>query len=176
MAKLPRAETGYLPATILLVVGKAYMITCKVDVLDGLVEGATKTLELCDWRSRPTEEDRPGDRTDNTAPPVNVVRPAVRWMHMVAADDGDDGGLGSACLKCLCLQFDLKATGKLIIMVLFAFTGPFVGLMFLAIAFPFVQAKSVQSGSKPPPMPVTLKYCPENITIVSNVTTLASTP
>ncbi|KAL3248091.1 hypothetical protein MRX96_056683 [Rhipicephalus microplus] len=69
MAKLPRAETGNLPATILLVVHKAYMIACKVDVVDGLMNGAIETLGLCDWRSRLIEEYRPVYRTDSTAPP-----------------------------------------------------------------------------------------------------------
>ncbi|KAL1431969.1 hypothetical protein MTO96_013722 [Rhipicephalus appendiculatus] len=39
-----------------------------------------------------------------------------------------------------------------------------------------VMWQSVQSGAKPPPMPVTLEYCPENVTTVSNVTTSLSTP
>ncbi|KAL1486103.1 hypothetical protein MTO96_031531 [Rhipicephalus appendiculatus] len=39
-----------------------------------------------------------------------------------------------------------------------------------------VMWQSVQSGAKPPPMPVMLEYCRENVTSQSNVTTLLSTP
>ncbi|KAL3247912.1 hypothetical protein MRX96_056782 [Rhipicephalus microplus] len=102
--------------------------------------------------------------------------------------------LGVVMTACSCACLYMGTITRLIIMMLSAFTGPFVGLMILAISFPFVHAKgagistllmigfqlvvvwqSLQSGTKPPPMPVTLEYCPENIGTVSNITTVLST-
>ncbi|XP_075750358.1 sodium-coupled monocarboxylate transporter 2-like [Rhipicephalus microplus] len=103
--------------------------------------------------------------------------------------------LGVVMTACSCACLYMGTITRLIIMMLSAFTGPFVGLMILAISFPFVHAKgagistllmigfqlvvvwqSLQSGTKPPPMPVTLEYCPENIGTLSNITTVLSTP
>ncbi|KAH7959857.1 hypothetical protein HPB49_014415 [Dermacentor silvarum] len=42
------SEFGNLPREILLVVGKPYMITSNIDVVDGLVNGAVGTLKLCE--------------------------------------------------------------------------------------------------------------------------------
>ncbi|KAH6928755.1 hypothetical protein HPB50_019238 [Hyalomma asiaticum] len=89
------------------------------------------------------------------------------------------------------------ANAHVIMMVLSASTGPFVGLLILAIAFPFVHTKgagistllllgfqllvmwqAIHSGAKPPLMPVSLDYCPDNSTLFessSNVTTLLPT-
>ncbi|KAH9381971.1 hypothetical protein HPB48_023051 [Haemaphysalis longicornis] len=70
-----------------------------------------------------------------------------------------------------------------ILMVSAVATGPFVGLLLLAVAFPFVHSKgagistlimlilqlvvmwqAIHSGTTPPRMPVTLDYCPVNST------------
>ncbi|XP_049272783.1 sodium-coupled monocarboxylate transporter 1-like [Rhipicephalus sanguineus] len=95
--------------------------------------------------------------------------------------------------SCICIY--MGSITRVIMMVLSASTGPFVGLLVLAIAFPFVHTKgagistllllgfqllvmwqAIQSGAKPPLMPVTLDYCPVNSTLPessSNITTIA---
>uniref|UniRef100_A0A0K8RMF7 Putative na+:iodide/myo-inositol/multivitamin symporter n=1 Tax=Ixodes ricinus TaxID=34613 RepID=A0A0K8RMF7_IXORI len=76
-------------------------------------------------------------------------------------------------------------------------SGPFVGLYLLALAFPWVNAKGaavsaiftmalqiwavagkLEAGIHPPRMPVTLDYCPQNITteMILNSTSAPSTP
>ncbi|KAL1431971.1 hypothetical protein MTO96_013724 [Rhipicephalus appendiculatus] len=97
--------------------------------------------------------------------------------------------------SCICIY--MGSITRVIMMVLSASTGPFVGLLILAIAFPFVHTKgagistllllgfqllvmwqAIHSGAKPPFMPVTLDYCPDNSTHLessSNITTIAPT-
>ncbi|XP_037579952.1 sodium-coupled monocarboxylate transporter 2-like [Dermacentor silvarum] len=99
---------------------------------------------------------------------------------------------------CSCACVYMGSITRIVMMVLSASMGPFVGLMLLAVAFPFVHAKgagistllllgfqlvvmwqSMQSGVKPSLMPVTLEYCQENsshVETTSNVTTSLSTP
>ncbi|XP_077488940.1 sodium-coupled monocarboxylate transporter 2-like [Amblyomma americanum] len=83
--------------------------------------------------------------------------------------------------SCVCVY--LGSVTRTIIMVTSAATGPSIGLLILAVAFPFVHSKGagistlimfavqlvfmwlrIQSGIKPPLMPVTLDYCQENST------------
>lgn len=83
--------------------------------------------------------------------------------------------------SCVCVY--MGSIIRVILMVSAVATGPFVGLLLLAVAFPFVHSKgagistllmllmqfivmwqAIQNGATPPRMPVTLDYCPENNT------------
>lgn len=90
-------------------------------------------------------------------------------------------GILMTLYSCICIY--MGSITRVIMMVLSASTGPFVGLLILAIAFPFVHTKgagistllllgfqllvmwqAIHSGTKPPFMPVSLDYCPDNST------------
>ncbi|KAL3194630.1 hypothetical protein MRX96_016091 [Rhipicephalus microplus] len=128
---------------------------------------------------------------------VDVLSPSFHKvkLHFKWVARGTAFLLGVVMTACSCACLYMGTVTRLIMMVMSAFTGPFVGLLFLAIAFPFVHAKgagistlltvvfqlvvmwqSVKSGAKPPTMPVTLKYCAENVTAMSNITTYLSMP
>lgn len=83
--------------------------------------------------------------------------------------------------SCVCVY--MGSIIRVILMVSAVATGPFVGLLLLAVAFPFVHWKgagistllmlmvqlglmwhAILSGATPPRMPVTLDYCPDNST------------
>lgn len=91
-----------------------------------------------------------------------------------------------------CVCFYMGSLTRLVMMAYGAATGPFVGLFILATVFPFVHSKgagistllvlaaeivamwrSISSGVKPPHMPVSLDYCPENGT-AAHLTTNAT--
>lgn len=86
--------------------------------------------------------------------------------------------------SCVCVY--MGSIIRVILMVSAVATGPFVGLLLLAVAFPFVHSKgagistllmlflqfivmwqAIQNGATPPRMPVTLEYCPVNGTYFS---------
>lgn len=92
-------------------------------------------------------------------------------------------GTGIIMTMYSCVCFYMGSIIRVILMVSAVATGPFVGLLLLAVAFPFVHSKgagistlvmlilqlivmwqAIQSGTTPPRMPVTLEYCPENST------------
>ncbi|XP_077541159.1 sodium-coupled monocarboxylate transporter 2-like [Haemaphysalis longicornis] len=83
--------------------------------------------------------------------------------------------------SCVCVY--MGSVTRVVIMVYSAATGPFVGLLILAVAFPFVHSKGagiatlvmlivqmiimwqiITKGAMPPHMPVTIDYCPQNKT------------
>ncbi|XP_075726764.1 sodium-coupled monocarboxylate transporter 2-like [Rhipicephalus microplus] len=89
--------------------------------------------------------------------------------------------------SCVCVY--MGSLTKLLMIAYGAATGPFVGLFILAIMFPFVHSKGagastllmivgelvamwwyLSSGTKAPPMPVSLDYCPGNASSTSLVT------
>ncbi|XP_049524232.1 sodium-coupled monocarboxylate transporter 1-like [Dermacentor silvarum] len=93
------------------------------------------------------------------------------------------------CYSCVIAYMGSVTT--LLIMAYGVATGPFVGLFILAIVFPFVHSKGagistllmlaaevfalwryIDSGIKPPHMPVSLHYCPDNTTFTSYGTNL----
>ncbi|XP_054922395.1 sodium-coupled monocarboxylate transporter 2-like [Dermacentor andersoni] len=130
---------------------------------------------------------------DVLSPRFHSVKLHFKWVARCTAFL-----LGATMTLCSCACVYLGSITRIIIMVLSASMGPFVGLMILAIAFPFVHAKgagistllllgfqlvvmwqSIQSGFKPSLMPVTLDYCQENgshVEVMSNATNSLSTP
>ncbi|XP_077538827.1 sodium-coupled monocarboxylate transporter 1-like [Haemaphysalis longicornis] len=85
--------------------------------------------------------------------------------------------------SCVCAY--LGSIIRVLLMVKSAATGPFTGLLFLAIGFPFVHSKGagistmvalafqlfvlwqdINSGARAPRMTATLDYCPENSTYI----------
>ncbi|KAM7297585.1 uncharacterized protein ISCGN_022736 [Ixodes scapularis] len=57
--KMATSEFGNLPREILLVVGKPYMITSNIAVVDGLVNGAVGTLKLCERQAAGNDDAYP---------------------------------------------------------------------------------------------------------------------
>ncbi|XP_075553613.1 sodium-coupled monocarboxylate transporter 2-like [Dermacentor variabilis] len=126
---------------------------------------------------------------DVLSPNIKGVNSHVKWITR-----GTAFLLGAMMTLYSCICVYMGSITRVIMMVLSASTGPFVGLLLLAIAFPFVHTKgagistllllgfqllvmwqAIYTGAKPPLMPVTLDYCPENSTHVqssSNFTTL----
>ncbi|XP_050027153.2 sodium-coupled monocarboxylate transporter 2-like [Dermacentor andersoni] len=126
---------------------------------------------------------------DVLSPNIKGVNSHVKWITR-----GTAFLLGAMMTLYSCVCVYMGSITRVIMMVLSASTGPFVGLLLLAIAFPFVHTKgagistllllgfqllvmwqAIYTGAKPPLMPVTLDYCPENSTDVqssSNFTTL----
>ncbi|XP_077538521.1 sodium-coupled monocarboxylate transporter 2-like [Haemaphysalis longicornis] len=91
--------------------------------------------------------------------------------------------LGSIMTLYSCACYYMGSVTRVIIMVQSASTGPFVGLMLLAVIFPFVHSKgagfstlimlavqlvlmwhNMTHASRPPLMPLTLDHCPDNST------------
>lgn len=128
---------------------------------------------------------------------VDVLSPHFKGAssHVKWITRGTAFLLGTLMTMYSCICIYMGSITRVIMMVLSASTGPFVGLLILAIAFPFVHTKgagistllllgfqllvmwqAIQSGAKPPLMPVTLDYCPVNSTLLessSNITTIA---
>ncbi|XP_037570538.2 sodium-coupled monocarboxylate transporter 2-like [Dermacentor silvarum] len=99
--------------------------------------------------------------------------------------------LGAVMTSYSCVIVYMGSVTRLLMMAYGAATGPFVGLFILAIVFPFVHSKgagistllmiaaqvvalwrSIDGGIKPPHMPVSLHYCPDNTTFTSYGTNL----
>lgn len=130
---------------------------------------------------------------------VDVLSPHFKGAnaHVKWITRGTAFLLGAIMTMYSCICIYMGSITRVIMMVLSASTGPFVGLLILAIAFPFVHTKgagistllllgfqllvmwqAIHSGAKPPLMPVSLDYCPDNSTLFessSNVTTLLPT-
>lgn len=128
---------------------------------------------------------------------VDVLSPHFKGAssHVKWITRGTAFLLGTLMTMYSCICIYMGSITRVIMMVLSASTGPFVGLLILAIAFSFVHTKgagistllllgfqllvmwqAIQSGAKPPLMPVTLDYCPVNSTLLessSNITTIA---
>lgn len=130
---------------------------------------------------------------------VDVLSPHFKGAnaHVKWITRGTAFLLGTIMTMYSCICIYMGSITRVIMMVLSASTGPFVGLLILAIAFPFVHTKgagistllllgfqllvmwqAIHSGAKPPLMPVSLDYCPDNSTHFessSNVTALLPT-
>ncbi|XP_037522126.1 sodium-coupled monocarboxylate transporter 1 [Rhipicephalus sanguineus] len=84
----------------------------------------------------------------------------------------------------------MGSLNRVFLMVYTCLTSPYVGLCLLAVLFPFVHSKGagvgtilvvifqiwhmsklVQKGTKPPRMPVSLDYCPGNVTFLTSPNT-----
>lgn len=49
VSAMTRTEMGNIPSKIVLSLGRRYMLTTNIDVLDGLVNGLVGILILCEW-------------------------------------------------------------------------------------------------------------------------------
>lgn len=127
---------------------------------------------------------------DVLSPHFKNVNSHVKWITR-----GTAFLLGAIMTLYSCACVYMGSITRVILMVLSASTGPFVGLLLLAIAFPFVHTKgagistllllgfqllvmwqAIYSGAKPPLMPVTLDYCPENSTHLQNSSNFTTLP
>ncbi|KAL3260557.1 hypothetical protein MRX96_046276 [Rhipicephalus microplus] len=121
---------------------------------------------------------------DILAPHFKTLESNVRWTTRGIAFLL---GVLMTTYSCVCVY--MGSLTKLLMMAYGAATGPFVGLFILAIMFPFVHSKGagastllmivgelvamwwyLSSGTKAPPMPVSLDYCPGNASATSLVT------
>ncbi|KAH6924819.1 hypothetical protein HPB50_025546 [Hyalomma asiaticum] len=130
---------------------------------------------------------------DILSPHFKAIQSNVRWTTRGLAF-----ALGALMTSYSCACFYMGSLTRLVMMAYGAATGPFVGLFILATVFPFVHSKgagistllvlaaelvamwrSISSGVKPPHMPVSLDYCPENGTaahFTANATVAVSFP
>ncbi|XP_065292924.2 sodium-coupled monocarboxylate transporter 2-like [Dermacentor albipictus] len=127
---------------------------------------------------------------DVLSPNIKGVNSHVKWITRATAFLL---GVLMTLYSCVCVY--MGSITRVILMVLSASTGPFVGLLLLAIAFPFVHTKgagistllflgfqllvlwqAIYTGDKPPLMPVTLDYCPENSTHVQSSSNFTTVP
>lgn len=117
---------------------------------------------------------------DVLSPRCKNLEPHVRWITRGLAFL-----LGTIMTLYSCACYYMGSVTRIIIMVQSASTGPFVGLMLLAVIFPFVHSKgagfstlimlaaqfalmwhNIRHGSRPPLMPITLDHCPDNRTVL----------
>lgn len=99
--KLSTAEFGNLPREILLVPGKPYIITTKIDVIDGLVNGAVGMLKLCE-RGVSGQDTNEGEEDEGEEEAMEVD------------DEVEEAVAPTTVLpRRLWLQFDMPTTGKL---------------------------------------------------------------
>ncbi|XP_077485576.1 sodium-coupled monocarboxylate transporter 2-like isoform X2 [Amblyomma americanum] len=109
-------------------------------------------------------------------------------QHMVLITRVTAIGLGIIMTIYSTVCVYLGSLTRVILMIYSAVTAPFVGLCILAVLFPFVHSKgagiatlitivyqlwslteTILHGQKPERMPVSLDYCPENLTAIHSV-------